>query len=307
MRVPLRPWCALLANAMLAAPLAFALLNASASALADEPYRYQIVTGDDSAVTRHIVDDLQQRLRDVLPAASGDQSPNKKTITITIGPVALRTQVAHHFDGFVISAYTSSQVCHAILETLAPAHAAAITAVYAEPAPADQLRLIALLYKHPVTVATILSHDTAYLSADLRSAGAEIVIEHFNEGEDLNKVLNGLAKSKVLLAIPDRAVYNTENIRNILLSTYRHNQGVIGFSADMVKAGALASTYSNIEDINEQISEIVLDVAQSGTLPAPQFPRYFQAIVNEGVARSLSVSVDDAAKKFAHHPPAKHP
>jgi hypothetical protein len=55
---------------------------------------------------------------------------------------------------------------------------------------------------------------------------------------------------------PTAAVYNAENFRNILLSTYRHKQGVIGFSSDMVKAGALATTYSEIEDINAQVAEM---------------------------------------------------
>jgi hypothetical protein len=38
-----------------------------------------------------------------------------------------------------------------------------MTAVYAEPAPADQLRLAALLYRRPVRVAAILGPDTGFL------------------------------------------------------------------------------------------------------------------------------------------------
>lgn len=276
----------------------------AASAAASQAPAFEIVTGDDSEVTRQISDDLARRLR----ATLGPASTGHKTIYVAIGPEALRTVSARALDGVVISAFTSSRVWHAVTGALAPARASSYTAVYAEPSPYDQLRLIGLLYKAPVSIAAILSQDTAYLRPILREAGgAAVGVENFAAGDDLNKVLNRLAKTKVLLAMPDRSVYNTENIRNILLSTYRHNQGVIGFSADMVKAGALASTYSAVEDINAQVAEMAGNYINSGTLPAPQFPHYFQVIVNDGVARSLNVTVDEAVRKFARRPPARLP
>jgi ABC-type uncharacterized transport system substrate-binding protein len=72
----------------------------------------------------------------------------------------------------------------------------------------------------------------------------------------------------------------------------------------MVKAGALASTYSDLEHINAQVADVSADFLSTGELAPPQFPRYFSAIVNEGVARSLEVPVDAAARDFSNHPPA---
>jgi ABC-type uncharacterized transport system substrate-binding protein len=107
--------------------------------------------------------------------------------------------------------------------------------------------------------------------------------------------------------LPDAGIYNTENFRNILLSTYRHKQGVIGFSSDMVRAGALATTYSEIEDINAQVAEIAAAYVSGGELAPPQFPHYFRTIVNEGVARSLDITVVDAARNFARPAPSSAP
>jgi ABC-type uncharacterized transport system substrate-binding protein len=121
-------------------------------------------------------------------------------------------------------------------------------------------------------------------------------------GDDINRLLNQIAQTDALLALPDSAVYSTENIRNILLSTYRHKQGVIGFSSDMVKAGALATTYSEIEDIDAQVAEIASAYVAGGELAPPQFPRYFRTIVNEGVARSLDLIVSDEVRSFARRP-----
>jgi hypothetical protein len=192
-----------------------------------------------------------------------------------------------------------------ILGTLPPARAAMFTAVYAEPAPADQLRLVALLYRRPVRVAAILGPDTAFLKPMLENEHVNVL--QADPDADINRLLGQIGQTDVLLALPDSAVYNTENFRNILLSTYRHKQGVIGFSADMVKAGALATTYSEVEDINAQVAEIVASYVAGGELPAPQFPRYFHTIVNEGVARSLDVEVPDNVRHFARPVPPRQP
>ncbi len=283
---------ALLALALLATPLARA-----------EPvhgFRFHIVTGDDSAQTRRIADDLSRRLSPLAAMFRTELAQRRRMVYIAIGPLALRDVAARKDDCVVISAFTASPVWRAIAAGATPARAAAMTAVYAEPAPADQLRLAALLYRRPVHAAAITGAGTGYLRALL---GGAVAVEELAPGDDINRALNKIAPSEVLLAMPDSAVYNADNIRNILLSTYRHKQGVIGFSADMVKAGALASTYSDIEDINAQVAEMAAAFVATGVLARPEFPRYFRTIVNEGVARSLDIDVGNAARQFAHRPP----
>jgi hypothetical protein len=287
---------------MRAALLLAALAAPIAHAGQVDGFRFHIVTGDDSAQTRRIADDLYKRLVPLSAMFRTELAQRRRMVYIAIGPVALRDVASRKDDCVVISAFTSSQVWRAVAAAATPARAAAMTAVYAEPAPADQLRLVALLYRRPVHVAAILGADSAHLKSVLRGAAA---LEELAPGDDINRVLNRIAPNEVLLAMPDNGVYNADHIRNILLSTYRHKQGVIGFSADMVKAGALASTYSDIEHINAQVAEMAAAFVASGTLEPPQFPRYFRTIVNEGVARSLDIDVDDAARKFARNPPAR--
>jgi hypothetical protein len=274
-------------------------------------FGFQIVTADDSAITRRITEDLYKRLVPVFGKFRTELAQRRRTLYVAIGPAALRDVAARRCDCAVISAFTSSQVYRAIAGKLVPPQAAAITAVYAEPAPADQLRLAALLYRRPVRVAALVGADTAFLKPAL--ALEKVAVLETGEGDkagdggDINQLLNRIAQTDVLLALPDAAVYNADNFRNILLSTYRHKQGVIGFSADMVKAGALGTTYSEVEDINTQVAEIAAAYVAGGQLPPPQFPHYFRTIVNEGVARSLDVSVDDAARRFARRAPAAPP
>ncbi|HEU4850520.1 MAG TPA: hypothetical protein VFT37_00035 [Telluria sp.] len=249
---------------------------------------WKIVTADDSELTRRIERDLYARLAPIV------KLPER--VTIAIGPVALRRAVTQRQEGRVFSAYTSSQVLH---QVVSESDQAFVSGIYAEPSPQDQLQLIALLYGRPVPVAAIVSSEAEFLS----SLAPGLKLERLPaKGGDINRALNRVAQLPVLLAWPDRAVFNTENVRNILLSSYRRGQGVIGFSADMVSSGALATTYSNPEDINTQLAEMLAQYAATGSLGAPEFPRYFRTAVNEGLARSLKVPVSDRARRFARRP-----
>jgi hypothetical protein len=290
------------------AALAFAAPAYSAHQEPAQGFRYQIVTaGDDSVLTRRIVDDLVPRLVPIFAAFRTELAQRRRMLYVAIGPAALREVAAQRCDCVVIAAFTSSQVFHAVVDALPPARAAAITAVYAEPAPGDQLRLARLLYRRPVRIAAIVGHGTAFLVPQLAEGGVVVLdARRTEEGiDDINRLLSRIGQLDALLALPDSAIYNTDNFRNILLSTYRHKQGVIGFSGDMVKAGALATTYSEIEDINAQVEDIAAAYVAGGELPAPAFPRYFRTAINEGVARSLDIDVGDAARQFARRPPSR--
>jgi len=292
----LRRLRALAASLVLVAGAAFA---APASTL-PSGYRAQILTGDDSNLTVRIAEDLYKRLVPTFAAFRTELAQQRRMVYIAIGPDGLRQAAARRCDCVVIAAFTSSQVWRAVVAGLPPARAKAMTAVYAEPAPADQVRLATLLYRRPVRVAAILGPDSAFLLPDL--AGQAEVLQAGRE-DDMGDILARIGRSEVLLALPDSAIYNPENIRNILLSTYRRKQAVIGFSADMVKVGALASTYSEIEDINAQVAEMAAAFVATGELPAPQFPHYFRTAINEGVARSLDVAVSEEARRFARARP----
>lgn len=264
-------------------------------------FRFEIITGDDSAVTHRIAEDLYKRLVPTFAAFRTELAQKRRMMYIAIGPTALRDALSRRCDCVVISAYTSSQVWRTVTSrsTARPRRPVA-TAIYAEPAPRDQMRLAALLYGRPVRVGVLLGPDTAFLRPQLHDA-AEVQL--YSPGEDLNHTLNSMTRAEMLLALPDSDIYNAENVRNILLSTYRRKQGVLGFSADMVKVGALATTYSEIEDINAQVAEIAAHFVATGELAEPQFPRYFRTIINEGVASSLDLRVTDAARNFARRAP----
>jgi hypothetical protein len=75
----------------------------------------------------------------------------------------------------------------------------------------------------------------------------------------------------VLLALPDRAIMSAENVQAFLEATYRRGMTVVGFSAALVRAGALASVYSTVEEVVAQASLLIEQLA-SGQQPVPQYP-----------------------------------
>lgn len=291
-----------------ALPLAFSLLVTEVRAESPDIRRLnvQIITDDDHETTKAIVADLSQKLPTARVIALGDKTDVKasnQVFTITIGPAALRGYLDRTQEGHILSAFTSSQAYRTILET-APSRPIGISAVYSEPAPDSLFQLISLLYKKPVKVAALLSDKTGYYGPVLQRAasrtGLDLTLDYVTKEEGVNPALNRLVGIPVVIAVPDSNIYNVENTRNILMTTYRRNQSLIGFSSALVKAGALASTSTNIPEINDQLVEILASFAATGKMPDPQFPKYFKVVINEDVAHSLNVVVDEPVRTFSN-------
>lgn len=270
----------------------------------------RIATADEAESTKRIIEGLQKRYpsSQVIVDYSSPLPKRKNTIYVAVGPAALRSLLSKDIDSPILSLFTSSQAYRSILESF-PKRSGAITAIYAEPSPLDQMHMISALYKRRVSVAALISDKTTYLVPTLRSAaaaaGIDLELERVDSDENLNRALNRVSSATVILAVPDTTVYNVENIRNILVTSYRHNQPVVGFSTALVKAGALATTYSSIEDILAQGSELLSEYVSSSRLPEPQFPKYFSVSVNDSVARSLNLVIDDTVRRLARKPGGK--
>lgn len=112
--------------------------------------------------------------------------------------------------------------------------------------------------------------------------------------ELISKLEMILDTNDVLLAIPDPLVYNRETAQSILLTSYRHQVPVFGYSRSYVKAGAIASVFSNATHLAKQAAEIAIETQNaSSILPPPIVPKYFSVIVNHQVQRSLNLQLTD--------------
>ncbi|MFM9834908.1 MAG: ABC transporter substrate-binding protein [Methylophilaceae bacterium] len=136
---------------------------------------------------------------------------------------------------------------------------------------------------------------TEYLTEEASEVGLSLDVENVSvESELIPKLIKSLDANDALLAIPDPQIYNRETAEPILLTSYRHQKPVIGYSQSYVRAGALAAVYSSNKQLAKQAAEIAVSSQQAPTiLPPPQAPKYFSILVNRQVARSLNIALTD--------------
>lgn len=104
------------------------------------------------------------------------------------------------------------------------------------------------------------------------------------------QALKVLADVDLVLGVDDDALYNTTTIRSILMRLYRSGKALVGPDKGYVRAGAVASTYSGIQ---ETLLAAVDWITNTPAYSAKFLNPYFNISVNTQVARSLNIVVDD--------------
>jgi len=139
------------------------------------------------------------------------------------------------------------------------------------------------------------SINISALRAELSRHGMTLTDKTLQKEDTLFADLQAvLASSDVLLAVADKTIYNSRNIRNILLSSYRRGVPLIGLSQSYVRAGALCAIYSTPEHLAAQASATSLSYAQTHKLPEAQYPALYSIAVNQAVARTLGINLQTA-------------
>jgi ABC-type uncharacterized transport system substrate-binding protein len=171
-----------------------------------------------------------------------------------------------------------------------------VSALYRDQPLSRQLQLAKLLLPNLRRVAIIHGHrHLPQSNAVLEySSALQIHTLDIEDKIDWPKYLSQLLQeSDVLLAVEDSTIYNSDTIRSILLTTYRHGKFLIGPGRSFVNAGSLASCYTISDQYLKQLTEMVGALLRTRKLPAPQYPRAFRVALNPRVAMSLGLAVQD--------------
>ena len=163
-----------------------------------------------------------------------------------------------------------------------------------------QIGLIKLLNRHWKTISILNSHEKSIESRHIQQCANKFDIKIYTvnttaEENLTGKIKNALSHSDVLLALPDSNIYNSKTAKNILLTSYRYRKPVIAFSKNFVDAGALASIYSNTEQIAQSASKLIEQYFDSDKRFIKQinFPDAFDININRQVFRALDLSIPD--------------
>jgi hypothetical protein len=169
------------------------------------------------------------------------------------------------------------------------------SAVFIDQPLGRQLDLLLLALPDKKRVGVILGPSSQELAADLRDEARKRALEitpaRIEEASGLYGALQTLLPaSDLLLMLPDPVAANADSVYGLLLTAYRAELPVIGFSEGLLNAGALLSLFSTARQQGRQGAEIAAHaLMQNGALPPAQYPKYFTVRVNASVARSLGL------------------
>ncbi len=103
--------------------------------------------------------------------------------------------------------------------------------------------------------------------------------------------------TEVLLALPNKDIYNKHSLKGILLSTFQNGTPLVSYSPAHVKAGALAAIYASPLNLGEHITKSITLLNQSrDILNTRQYAHYYSISINRRVARSLDLFIPDDLK-----------
>lgn len=172
-----------------------------------------------------------------------------------------------------------------------------ISLLWSDPPLDRQLRLITGILPQARRIGVLYGNDSEFLLRELSQyaapLGLEIVPQLWNNINDSRPLQSLFRTSDVLLGLDDPQLYNPKTAKNLLLSSYAQQLPLVGPNAGFVKAGSLASTYSDQTDWLGVLDRL-LD-RPPASWPRTLYPQHFKVVGNPQVARSLGIEhVDES-------------
>ncbi|BBH45277.1 ABC transporter substrate-binding protein [Pseudomonas sp. KU43P] len=193
-------------------------------------------------------------------------------------------------------------------QRLGKSRPAYLTLLWSDPPLARQLRLARYLLPQAQRIGVLYGEHSHFLVDELRLAarplGLEIVAQDWPDQRDSRPLQHLLGSSDVLLGLDDNDLFNSKTAKNLLLSSYGRQMALIGPNAGFVRAGALASTYSDQDDWLAVLDQL-LDQPPA-RWPRSLYPARFGVSGNQQVARALGLEPIDpkaTAKALAQGEP----
>ncbi|NVK23216.1 MAG: hypothetical protein HWD86_11920 [Kangiellaceae bacterium] len=95
--------------------------------------------------------------------------------------------------------------------------------------------------------------------------------------------------SDIIILRPDPAVYNSQTLPRILLTSYRQQKLVLGYSTAMVKAGAVATTYTSFDMLLQDLQESAKILLNNSKQKILRHSKYYDIKYNHEVANSMGL------------------
>lgn len=174
-----------------------------------------------------------------------------------------------------------------------------VSGVWLDPAPERHLDLIRLALPERRRVGVLWGPSSRALRPALQKAAEErdlrLVSAELPALELFPALSQVLAQADVLLTLPDSLVYTPASLNNVLMAAYRQRVPVLGYAATHVRAGALLALHTQPQQAGRQLAALARRVLQERRVPPPGPSTQWSVDSNDQVARSLGLSLPDAA------------
>jgi ABC-type uncharacterized transport system substrate-binding protein len=223
---------------------------------------------------------------------------------ITLGSQATAALLEEKVGAPVLAALIPRQSFERILRQSGRKVSSQLTAIYLDQPLTRQLALIRSALPHAKRVGVLWGPESKASAQQLRaladSSGLQLIEAELKaDGTGFPDLRHLLTASDVFLALADPAVFNSNSIQNLLLSTFRADVPMIGFSPSYVRAGAWLSLHVTPNQVGLQLALLVQEVLKGGALPDHALESDdFEVSVNEHVGRSLNLRADVVALRL---------
>lgn len=250
--------------------------------------------GEFASVLEDVLSGSSWNIHSTTQADGGHPPP--ADLVVTAGSDALRKALSRGDSPPIIATLLPRQSYDRILaENRRPGR---ITAIYLDQPASRQAAFLRHLFPDQKRFGMLVSTESRALLPQFRqafvNAGLSLDVEDADTDRALLPALNSvLERSAALVAIPDNTIYRRNNIKAILITAFRQQRPVIGYSPAFVTAGALAALHTTPTQIARQTADMIL--AHGSSLPPPSGPQQFAIAINSNVAQSLGLKIPDEA------------
>ena len=174
------------------------------------------------------------------------------------------------------------------------------SALYMQQPLQRQLQFLRFLFPDHHRLGVLLGPESRHRRRALAHAAERLGLGlhsiQVDEQAAIGPALRRLAgRSDILLALPDPLIYNRATLATVLLTSYHEQLPVFGFSAGMVRAGAIAALYSSADDLGTEGADMAWRMLHGDTPPATA-PHHFERAVNRPVAHALHLRLPTDAE-----------
>ncbi|CAG0946474.1 hypothetical protein GPROT2_03762 [Gammaproteobacteria bacterium] len=281
---------------------ALAILTAAgAPALAADAVA--VVIGEEGAAHAEVAARIRSRLEPAVKVslhrtADVAPGPGEARLLVAVGAkAAARLAIARDNTPLLVTLLPQEAFERLAADSRSRGSTRPLSAVYLDQPVGRQLDLLRLAVPKARRIGVLLGTEAGSgfnaLSAAAIERALDLKVRRIARPDELAAELQALLpETDLLLAVPDASVFNAGTIQMILLSAYRRQQPLVGFSAAYTRAGALVSLHSTPAQIGEQAADMIDAALARGALPPPQHPRQFVVTTNPHVAHSLGIPIE---------------